>query len=107
MNAFKFLRPFILFISIVLMNGQFLSQESNNSINESIAIIHKNNGETIRGIVYKNDSEKITIISGNDQKITIPYSQIVSIEFINTKNLKTQSIYIMILFVWGEEFCIY
>ena len=91
MNSFKFLRPFILFISIVLMNEQFFSQESNNSINESIAIIHKNNGETIRGIVHNNDSEKITIISGNDQKITIPYSQIVSIEFINTKNLKTQS----------------
>ena len=91
MNSIKLHHLLIKFIFIVVISAHFHSQESNTSLNESIAVIHKKNGETIRGIVHYNDAEKIIIITGKEQKTTIPYSQIASIEFISTENLKNQT----------------
>ncbi|GEM_PF-6993372 len=91
MSSIKLHHLLINFIFIVLIHSNFHSQDSTSTLNESIAVIHKKNGETIRGFVYHNDAEKIIIISGNEQKITIPYTQIASIEFISTESLKNET----------------
>jgi len=91
MSSIKIHHLLINLIFIVLIHSNFQSQDSTSTLNKSIAVIHKNNGETIRGFVYHNDAEKIIINSRNEQKITIPYSQIASIEFISTESLKNET----------------
>ena len=86
MRVIKFYHIAIRLIVVLTITTNYHAQETGSSLKESIAIIHKHNGETLRGIVHHNDAEKIIITSGNEQKITIPYSQIASIEFISTKD---------------------
>ena len=79
-------------LSTILFSNVY-SQELNTHENDSIAIIIKKNGKELRGMVIYNDYSKIIIESGKNQQLTIPFSEIASIEFISTNMLKNQSEY--------------